>query len=74
MSEDNGIRSIAEVASMYACDEKHFRDVLTREGIKCLRISKSTWIFSLYALGDVLERVEDDGVDVLPDSPYKRNE
>lgn len=74
MSEDFGIRIVAEIAEQFGCNQKHLRDVLMREGVKCLRVSKSTWIFSVYALAEVLERVEDDGISVVQDSPYKRNE
>ena len=59
MSEDYGIKTVSEVANHLNCSGIHLRDVLRREGIRCIRVGKSEWIFSLLALSEVLEQVEE---------------
>jgi len=70
MLKDFGITTVSEAAGELNCDELHLRRVLKELGIKCIRVSKTTWIFSLPALSGVLEASEHDS-DVIVTCPVR---
>ncbi len=58
MLKDSGIITLSEAAGELNCDELHLRLILKELGVKCICVSKNTWIFSLPALSRVLEAPE----------------